>query len=258
MPPGIGDPAPPFSGQDVLTGQSFSLADYQDEVVLITFNGITWCAPCQYEAPVIEALSKDFDVGVQFVMVASWCDVGALPTALQQFGITMPAIPDPGGDIAGQYGVDAVPTLFVLKKGLTVCGKIIGTGGLSTDELYDEISAMLVHCGAPEPVRIPPLHASEWEAVAHILFGVVQDGGGVAWPGGKIPPWSPLRTMAPELRTTLAALAINQLARGVGNRDQAYALQRTALRAAQSALATFGERLDFAQSVEQQSMSPPR
>lgn len=70
------------------------------------------------------------------------------------------------------------------------------------------------------------LDHSKWVAVATILFGVIQDGGGVVIVGGKpipIDPWGPLRqslwgalanprSAAPEVRDAAVGIALQQLA----------------------------------------------
>jgi thiol-disulfide isomerase/thioredoxin len=250
MPPGIGDPAPPFSGQDVLTGEQFSLADHQGSVVLVAFNGLTWCGPCQFEAPVLQSLSEEHKLGVQFVMVAVGCEASALTSAVQTLGLTMPVIND-AGDIANEYGITFVPKLFVLKTDLTICAIKDGAGG-TTDALSGEIAELLQHCGAPTP--IPPVPVHELLAVAHILFGVVQDGGGLVWPGGKVPPWNPLRRLAPETRNALIALAVQQLAGRIDDRRVSSDLQRTAVLGAQSALAALEKRVEFESGLTQDRM----
>jgi hypothetical protein len=69
------------------------------------------------------------------------------------------------------------------------------------------------------------IDSSRWWAVATILFGVIQDGGGVVWIGGKpvpIDPWGPLRlslssTLAnpyqapPAMRDALVGMALSEL-----------------------------------------------
>ncbi len=79
-----------------------------------------------------------------------------------------------------------------------------------------------------DPLHCPrdPLDVSSWGAVASVLFGVIQDGGGVVTVAGKpvpIDPWGPLRTSLwaaladprrarPEVRDVLATMATLRLA----------------------------------------------
>ena len=39
--PNVGDPAPNFTGQDVITGQTFTLSDYFGKVIVLAFVGWT-------------------------------------------------------------------------------------------------------------------------------------------------------------------------------------------------------------------------
>jgi thiol-disulfide isomerase/thioredoxin len=50
-------PAPELSLQNI-NGQSESLTDYQDQVVLVN-NWATWCPPCKAEIPILEALLQN-------------------------------------------------------------------------------------------------------------------------------------------------------------------------------------------------------
>jgi thiol-disulfide isomerase/thioredoxin len=49
--------APELSLQNI-NGQSESLTDYQDQVVLVN-NWATWCPPCKAEIPTLEALLQN-------------------------------------------------------------------------------------------------------------------------------------------------------------------------------------------------------
>lgn len=88
-----------------------------------------------------------------------------------------------------------------------------------------EIDEFLAPYDPEECVRLSRLDLSRWAAVAHILFGVIQDGGGVVIVGGKpipIDPWGPLRhsiwaAMAnphratPQMRDLVVGMALQQL-----------------------------------------------
>lgn len=75
------------------------------------------------------------------------------------------------------------------------------------DEIYHDWQ----HC-----YEVVPVDTHKWLAVMQILFGVVNDGGGLAiTPGGKpipIDPWGPLRRLAPAKRDILLGLALSEMA----------------------------------------------
>lgn len=266
MPLTVGDPAPQFSGEDILTGQPFSLADHLGKVVVVAFSGLTYCPPCQLEAPVLQELSEEYSFGVQFVMVElEWPPETAypkVPPILETLGITFPVIFDVYPEeaktpypIMKAYGwFQFVPRLFVIKQDMTICAIKAGASG-PADALKAEIAGILDGCGAPEPIL--PLAPQEWVALVQILFGVVQDGGGLAIPGGTIPPWSPLRGSA-HIRNALIALAVHQLAKGISAPRQAAELQEAAIGLAQSSLAVLADRARLQHTAERVSRPPQR
>jgi hypothetical protein len=74
------------------------------------------------------------------------------------------------------------------------------------------------------------LDLDRWAAVVRILFGVIQDGGGVVIPpgGGPVPvdPWGPLRQMSQAKRSVLLGLAVTELASLVHDAEPRQALQK--------------------------------
>ncbi len=234
----VGDPAPLFSGLDVTTGQPFNLADHQGEVVLVAFSGITWCPPCKFEAPILEDLWQEFKGNLfpktQFVVVSVADNPAELPNSIQQFGLTMPVINS--NTAQSDYQVNAVPTLFCIDKELKICAIHVGASP-PADVLRNELREMLLSCGAQEPG--PPINHRMWAAVAQILFGVTQDGGGVVIVGGKpipIDPWGPLRRMPTEKLDALIALATSEIAAQLSDNEARVDLEVKSLEAAETAV----------------------
>lgn len=242
--PNIGDPAPQFSLADVITGQTHALSDYTGKVVLLIFSGPSWCAPCQFEAPILEELWQTFKGSfgtpkVQFLMISVGETSNSYKNAVQSFGLTFPALLNPNNSVAGLYGATAVPTLFVVDTEQKICAMHVGAGP-PADALYEEFYALLIGCGAGEPNK--GLDLSRWRAIVTILFGVIQDGGGLAiTPGGKpipIDPWGPLMRMAPEKRDLYTSLAIAELTSSLRDAEAGNEIRVTALRSAEAAMRT--------------------
>lgn len=82
----------------VLTSQNFDTEVIKsDKPVLVDFWA-PWCGPCRFIAPVVEELAEEF---------ASSAKIGKLNT-------------DDYPEIAGQFGIRAIPTLFIFHKGQVV------------------------------------------------------------------------------------------------------------------------------------------
>jgi peroxiredoxin len=245
MPPNIGDPAPQFSAVDVITNQTHNLSDYAGQVVLLIFSGPSWCPPCQFEAPILVDLWDEFESSfavpkVKFLMISCFGNETpqAFKTAVQNFGITFPALLNPGQDITDLYGVAGVPAMFVVNTEQKICNTHVGASP-PADALREDIFNMLIGCGAAEPKSLK-IDLSKWAAVMTILFGVTQDGGGLGIKpgGGPIPidPWGPLVRLTAQKRDILLQLAISELAKGVTDYKTAKGIETMALTAAQASM----------------------
>lgn len=236
--PNVGDPAPQFSGKIFGTDQKFTLKDHQGEIVVLEFSGLTWCAPCQVEAPILQDLWEDFNTcyipKIWFVMI-----IDTLPGKLaEKYGITFPIIVDDSKEsLFKLYGVTVdnkttVPQLYVVGPDQKICAHKVGAGG------PDELRSLILNCGASKAPWCR-LDDSRWLAVAQILFGVTQDGGGVYIFGGKpkpVPPWDPLR------RDALLALAISELVVELSDSESRRTIERGALDALGAAIKRMRER----------------
>lgn len=120
----------------------------------------------------------------------------------------------------------------------------------SADPAADRIGVMPDLRGIVEG-RKPDLEIdpSRWLAVAWILFGVAQDGGGViVKPGGgpepvdPMGPWGPLR-LAPAKRDLLVGLAVTELGTLVADRASRSDLDRTGLAIIERAARELGAKV---------------
>jgi thiol-disulfide isomerase/thioredoxin len=108
----------PFFALDSLSGESKNLNDYQGRVVLVHFFA-TWCEPCREEIASLQRLSERASAPPLVLAV----DVGEVDIRVQRFFEKLPAdfpmLLDRDKAAAKSWGVDQLPTTFLLDRTLT-------------------------------------------------------------------------------------------------------------------------------------------
>ncbi|MCL4439839.1 MAG: TlpA family protein disulfide reductase [Firmicutes bacterium] len=119
--------APDFTLTD-MSGKQVRLSDLRGQKVLINF-WTTWCKYCREEMPVLQKFyeqTKDKNWQVLMVNITSseksFSDVEKY---LKENQFTFPVLLDKDGSVAAQYGINSIPTSFILnEKGEVVTTKI--------------------------------------------------------------------------------------------------------------------------------------
>lgn len=98
-----------FSGQ-LIDGSSFAITDFAGKPVLVHFWA-TWCPICDLEKDSIESISHDYPV----ISVASWSEgLSEVSAYMTKNNLSFPVMLDDSGEIAGDFGLQGVPTSFIL------------------------------------------------------------------------------------------------------------------------------------------------
>jgi peroxiredoxin len=102
-------------------GRSVTLSRLKGKVVFLNFWA-TWCGPCRVEMPGMEALYRRYrEEGLEFVAVDIMEDGGQVRDFLKDNGYTFPVLLDAAGSVSNSYGIQAVPSTYILDRD----GKII-------------------------------------------------------------------------------------------------------------------------------------
>lgn len=124
--PLVGQAAPAITGP-TLAGGSFDLAALRGRWVVVNFFA-SWCPPCQQEQPELVAFAYAHRgpgdaalVGVVFDDSAS-----TARSFMRSTGASWPAVVDPGGQIALDYGVRGPPETFIVSPRGTVVAHFDG------------------------------------------------------------------------------------------------------------------------------------
>jgi peroxiredoxin len=138
----VGATAPDFTTQR-LDGTTIQLSQLRGKAVLLNFWA-TWCAPCQDEMPLLQqALDRYGGAGLTVLAVDyQQTDVGGMQAFLRKVGARFPALFDPAGQIAAEYGVSVgLPVSIFIDRSGTV--KFIQLGQMSDALLQQQLHAIL-------------------------------------------------------------------------------------------------------------------
>lgn len=154
--PAVGALAPPALGLD-LAGQPLRLESLRGRVVVLSFWA-SWCAPCLEEMKVLENLQARVGSGRLCIVGVNWREsrraFRRLAERLGPLAITLAS--DADGQAGAQYGVSAIPRLFVIDaQGRLAFSHEGYDPQLLSGPLLEEIAALL---SAPEAAHamIPP------------------------------------------------------------------------------------------------------
>ncbi|MHB8657323.1 MAG: TlpA family protein disulfide reductase [Solirubrobacteraceae bacterium] len=116
---------PPPLPAERLSGRATTLASLRGKPALIDFFA-SWCGPCNREAPILERVAGELR-GRASVLGVDWSDSrrGAM-TFVARYRWSFPVLADPQGAAGYAYGIQGLPTLFVLDSHGRILERLLG------------------------------------------------------------------------------------------------------------------------------------
>jgi peroxiredoxin len=111
-----GDRAPAFAAASLTGKGTLELSQYRGKVVYLDFWA-SWCAPCLTAIPEVKALRDEFSAN-DFQVLAVNLDQNKEKALrfLSKTPIDYPSCSDPGGRLPDQYGLDTMPTAYLIDR----------------------------------------------------------------------------------------------------------------------------------------------
>ena len=109
-----------------LNQKPINLTDYKGAIVFLNFWA-TWCPPCREEMPSMQKLYNRYKNEPFHIIAVS---LKESPTQVKAFfkkkRLSFTVLIDPKGDVGKKFGINSIPTTFILDKNGEVIGKAIG------------------------------------------------------------------------------------------------------------------------------------
>lgn len=147
----IDKPSHDFTLKD-LSGTPVTLAALKGKVIVIDFWA-TWCGPCKASFPYLQKVYEKYqhNDNVRFLVIDTWerqKDYAATVANAKKFvednKYTYPVLIDGDSKVVEAYGVEGIPTKFILGKDGNIAFESIGFNGPEMDEeLTQEIDLLL-------------------------------------------------------------------------------------------------------------------
>ena len=124
-------------------GDTLSLSDLRGQVVFVNFWA-TWCAPCRDEMPSMESLYRQFrDRGLEIIAVNIQENEQDVADFMRDYGLTFPALLDLNGRVSSNYGVQAIPTSYLIDREGNIVVRKVGSIDWDTQEIRSAIEMLL-------------------------------------------------------------------------------------------------------------------
>ncbi len=138
--PDAGNPAPDFAIH-LPDGTNTTLSAYRGKPVLVNFWA-SWCGPCRLEMPDIVAAQAKYQAKDLVVLEINDSEAhDKVAQFVKQYGMQMPVIIDPIGEVMDSYKTQSLPSSFFIDRNGVV--KVRWIGLMTPDVLEENLKTIL-------------------------------------------------------------------------------------------------------------------
>ncbi len=139
----IGDIAPPFTLPALTDNHPVALEQFHNKVIYLDFWA-SWCAPCRTSFPLLNDLYLKYQAqGFEVIAINLDEDPEAAQKFLTEFQVSFTTLRDAEGQWAETYGVESMPTSFLIDRNGVVQRVHQGFAKADIDELEAKVNALL-------------------------------------------------------------------------------------------------------------------
>ncbi len=152
----VGAKASEFAMRD-MAGSYVSITAMRGKVIVLNFWA-TWCPPCKVEMPGLEQLYHDYRAGgLEVIGLSTDSSEAGIREFLSKTPVNFPILHDRSGRVTKLYGVNSLPTTFLIDRSGTVVELFIGEQDWTSPHMRDRIESLLKRAsGAPgKPGAVP-------------------------------------------------------------------------------------------------------
>jgi len=132
--------APDFTVQD--SDRTVTLSQFRGQIVVLNFWA-TWCPPCVEEMPSLVEMQRRMRAkGVTVVAVSIDVDERAYHQFVQQHGVNLLTVRDPGQKTPALYGTHGWPETYIIDRNGVMRRKFIGPLDWTEPEVTDFLSKL--------------------------------------------------------------------------------------------------------------------
>jgi len=125
------------------TEENLSLGQLKGKVVFLNFWA-TWCPPCRDEMPSMESLYRRYkEDGLEILAVNIRESPEQVHAFMNDYGLTFPALLDINGRVSTAYGVQAIPTSFIIDRDGQIAARLVGSIDWDTPQVRAAFESLL-------------------------------------------------------------------------------------------------------------------